>query len=409
LREGAFAAFADAGLPHRRIEEWKYTDLRALMRDAAPLASPADAAAVARMKKGDPLAGVVLRRLVLANGSFVPELSDLTSEKGLTIAPLARALADRHPLVGRVGALKPASFDAALALNTAFLNDGLLIEVAEGAALQTPIHVRHVFAGGSAGATFTRIVFVVGKGATATLAESFEGPDGVTYQTNSTVEAHVADGANASLVRLQAEGAAALHLSTLLAEIGAGAEVMTCALTTGAAVSRYSATLRFAGKHTNLRVAGATLLRGRQHADTTLVVDHAVADGASREMFRTVLDDTSRGVVQGRIVVRPDAQKTDARMSLGALLLAEAAEADQKPELEIFADDVQCGHGATSGELDEQLLFYLMARGIPRTQAEALLIEAFVDEALNQIGHDGLRTALIDRAAAWLHAREKKS
>ena len=137
------------------------------------------------------------------------------------------------------------------------------------------------------------------------------------------------------------------------------------------------------------------------------MVDHAVPDCTSREVFKSVLDETSRGIVQGRIVVRPDAQKTDARMSLNALLLAEGAEADQKPELEIFADDVQCAHGATSGALDEQLLFYLMARGIPRRQAEALLVQSFFGEALEQVAHQGLREALIGRATAWLAARER--
>jgi Fe-S cluster assembly protein SufD len=409
LREGAFAAFADAGLPHRRIEEWKYTDLRTLMRDAPPRANPADAAAVARVKRFDPFAGVDLARLVMVNGAFVSELSDLKVEQGVTARPLARALADGDALVARIGALTPETFDAALTLNTAFMNDGVLIEVAEGVSVERPIYLRHVFMGAAPAATFARVLFVVGKGASATLVESFEGPDGIAYQVNSAVELHVADGANVSLVRFQADGTSALHLSTLLAEIGAGAEVLTCALTTGAAVSRHSATLRIAGRRTNLRVAGAMLLRDRQHGDTTLIVDHAVPDGASREMFRTVLDETSRGVVQGRIVVRPDAQKTDARMSLGALLLAEGAEADQKPELEIFADDVQCGHGATSGALDEQQLFYLMARGIPRKRAEALLIEAFFGEALGQVAHEGLRNVLLDRAVGWLRARENMS
>jgi Fe-S cluster assembly protein SufD len=139
------------------------------------------------------------------------------------------------------------------------------------------------------------------------------------------------------------------------------------------------------------------------------VVDHAVPDCTSREVFKSVLDGTSRGIVQGRIVVRPDAQHTDARMQLNALLLAEGAEADQKPELEIFADDVQCAHGATSGALDEQLLFYLLARGIPRKQAEALLIQAFFGAALEQIEHAGLRDSLLKRATDWLAARERST
>jgi Fe-S cluster assembly protein SufD len=407
LRERAFAAFAEGGLPSRRIEEWKYTDLRALLRNAAPLAGPPDAAAVARARKSDPFDGMALRKLVLVNGAFVPELSDLKHlEKGLTVIPLARALAEAHPLARRVGALRPETPDMALALNTAFLNDGVLIEVGEGALLERPIHVRHVFSGDAA-ASFARSLFVVGAGANATLIESFEGPNGIGYQVNSALETYVGDRAAAALVRLQAEGDTALHLSTWLAEVGANAEVSTCALTTGAAISRHSATVRFTGHHTNARLAGATLLRDRQHADTTLVVDHAVPDCTSREVFKSVLDETSRGIVQGRIVVRPDAQKTDARMSLNALLLAEGAEADQKPELEIFADDVQCAHGATSGALDEQLLFYLMARGIPRKQAEALLVQSFFGEALEQVAHEGLREALIGRATAWLAARER--
>jgi Fe-S cluster assembly protein SufD len=410
LRDRAFASFADTGLPHRRVEEWKYTDLRTLMRDAAPLAGPADAAAIARAKTSDPFPGIDLRRIVLVNGSFVPELSDLTGlEKGVTVVPLARALAGKHPLANRIGNLKPEAPDAALELNTAFMNDGVLIELADGVPLDRPIFVRHVFTGAAPAATFARSLVLVGKGAIAAIVESFEGPDGVAYQANAALELHVGDRANVSVVRLQAEGDAALHLSAFLADIGSGAELATCALTTGAAVSRHSPTVRFSGSHTNARLAGATLLRGKQHADTTLVLDHAVPDCVSREMFKTVLDDTSRGVVQGRIVVRPGAQKTDARMSLNALLIAEGAEADQKPELEIFADDVQCAHGATSGELDEQLLFYLLARGIPRLQAEALLIQAFFGEALQQIAHDGLREALIARATAWLAVRERVS
>jgi Fe-S cluster assembly protein SufD len=407
LREQAFQAFAEAGLPHRRIEEWKYTDLRAMLREAVPLAAPVPARAAAQSGQGDPLADATLRRLMFVNGQFVPDLSDLKDlEKNVTIVPLAKALADNHALTARIGELRPETRDPSFDLNTAFLNDGVLIELGAGACLDRPIYLRHVFMGSEAASTFARAVFIVGNGGHGTLVESFEGPDGVGYQVNSALEVQVGDKAHASLVRLQAEGDRALHLSSLLAQIGAGAEFEFGGLTLGAAVSRHSNYLRFAGQNSNAHLAGATLLRDKQHADTTLVLDHAVPHCSSREVFKTVLDDTARGVVQGRIVVRPDAQKTDARMSLGALLLSEAAEAYQKPELEIFADDVQCAHGATSGAIDAQLLFYLMARGIPRKQAEALLVQAFFGEALEQIGHDAVREALIARAACWLSARE---
>src|SRR5262245_3338621 len=154
-----------------------------------------------------------------------------------------------------------------------------------------------------------------------------------------------------------------------------------------------------------LGFAGANLRRNRQHADTTLVLDHAVGGSTSRELFKSVLDDESHGVFQGKIVVRPDAQKTDARMMTRALLLSQEAEADNKPELEIFADDVQCGHGATAGALDEDLKFDLMARGIPEKEAEALLIQSFVGEAIETIAHEGVRADLMFAAVRWLGAR----
>lgn len=405
LREQAFKSFMADGLPHRRVEEWKYTDLRTILREALPLAGAASASSIAALRATDPLAGAGLRSLVFVNGAFVPELSDLDSlEKKLTVLPLATALASKHPLIQRVGTLRAETHDPTLALNTAFLNDGALIEVGEGGATGRPIHIRHVFTG-EAASTFTRSLCVIGNGAQADMIETFEGPDGVAYQANSALELHVGDKGRASLVRFQAEGNAALHLSSLLAQIGAGAEFDLGGLTLGAAVSRHTGFVRFAGEHTNARLSGAILLRGKQHGDTTLVLDHAVPNCTGRETFRTVLDETARGIVQGRIVVQPDAQKTDARMSLGALLLTEGTEANQKPELEIFADDVQCAHGATSGAIDKQLLFYLMARGIPLKDAEALLVQAFFGQALDQVPNEAVREILNTRAANWLAAR----
>ncbi len=165
--------------------------------------------------------------------------------------------------------------------------------------------------------------------------------------------------------------------------------------------------LNFDGEGTVAAIRGASLLKGRQHADTTLVANHNAAGCQSREVFKTVLDDEAHGVFQGRIIVQRHAQKTDGKMMTQALLLSERAEADNKPELEIFADDVQCGHGATAGALDDELKFYLMARGIPAAEAEALLIQAFLGEAIEGIEHAGLREALLDQVAAWLKARAK--
>jgi Fe-S cluster assembly protein SufD len=407
LRAAAFEQFARLGLPHRRVEEWKYTDLRALMRDAKPLASPPDAAAIARAKDaGRALSDGEFRRLVFVDGAFVPELSDLAAlDPGLTIASMGDALAKGDALVSaRLGKVVPTD-DAAVALNTAFMGDGVVIRVAAGAAVGRPIHLVFTATGDKPAALFTRSLMVVEKGARAMLVESHEGTAGRDYQVNTALELAVADNAHVDHVKITADGDRALHVSSLMAAIGAHARFNTFAFTTGGAVVRNQLFLRFAGEDTVANIRGATLLRGRQHADITLVADHAVANCQSREVFKTVLDDESRGVFQGKIIVRPHAQKTDAKMASHALLLSDNAEADNKPELEIFADDVQCGHGATAGALDDDLLFYLRSRGIPAKEAEALLIQAFIGEAVEGIEHAGLREALMERAQRWLAER----
>jgi Fe-S cluster assembly protein SufD len=196
-------------------------------------------------------------------------------------------------------------------------------------------------------------------------------------------------------------------LWTLLAEVAGHARFNAFLFTTGGAVVRNQMFVRFAGEETVAAVRGASLLKGTQHADATLVADHAAGACVSRELFKSVLDDRAQSIFQGKIIVRQGAQKTDARMATHALLLTDEAEADNKPELEIYADDVQCGHGATSGALDQDLLFYLKARGIPDEEAQALLIQAFIGEAVDGIEHAGLRDALMGEAAAWLKARRK--
>jgi Fe-S cluster assembly protein SufD len=187
--------------------------------------------------------------------------------------------------------------------------------------------------------------------------------------------------------------------------LGANAHFNTFGMTSGGNVSRYQAVIAFAGEGSRVETNGVNLLNGRQHADTTLFLDHAVPNCASREVFRAVVDDRGHSVFQGRIIVRPKAQKTDAKMMTRALLLSDEAEADNKPELEIFADDVTCGHGATSGALDESLLFYLRARGLSEKEAQALLIQAFVGEAIESIAHDSLRELAIAAAQRWLERR----
>jgi Fe-S cluster assembly protein SufD len=406
-RKAAFESFSETGLPHRRIEAWKYTDLRTMMRDAQPLALPPDATAKAKAQTaGSVFSGLGFRRVVVVDGAFAADLSDLGDlDWGLTIGSLASALASGDPLVAtHLGNVVPTR-DPALALNTALMGDGAVIRVAAGAAIAKPIHLVFVATGETPTAMFPRSLVIIEAGASASLIETYEGPDQSAYQVNTAVELVVGDNAKFDRVKIVREGAAAIHVATLLASFGAKAEINDFACVVGGAVIRNQLFVKFAGEATSAGIRGVNLLSGKQHADATLLIDHAAPGCQSRELFKSVLDGESCGVFQGKITVRPAAQQTDARMMTRSLLLSETAEADSKPELEIFADDVQCGHGSTAGALDEELKFYLMARGIPVREAEALLIQAFVGEATDTISHEGIRDALMQATASWVQER----
>jgi Fe-S cluster assembly protein SufD len=406
MRARAFSDFEARGLPHRRVEEWKYTDLRALMREAKPLAAPAGADAKARAKDaGRWLAAANARRIVILDGAFDAGLSDLAGlEKGLTIQPLGAVLASgKADLVNPLGASLTMSADPAVMLNTAFMGDGAVIRVEAGAVIERPIHLVHVATG--AAAMFTRSVAVVGARAQVTLIEDYEGADGADYQVNTLLELAIGDEASVERVKINREGDKALHVGTLLAAAGAGARIDDFSFNIGGAVVRNQIAMRFEGEGIEAAVRGASLLKDRQHADNTMVIDHAVGRCTGRELFKSVLDGESRAVFQGKIIVRQDAQKTDGKMSSHALLLSEGAEADHKPELEIFADDVVCGHGATAGALDEDLLFYLKARGIPQKEAEALMVQGFIGEVVEGVGNEAVREALMQAVREWLKER----
>ena len=401
-REAAFRSFEAQGLPHRRVEAWKYTDLRALMQEAKPLAGPPEAGAKERARTaGAMFASSSARRMVFVDGAFAPELSDVEGlEPGLNVTSLGAALA-RGDIGSRLGG-GPAEGDVAYALNTAFLGDGAVVEVAAGARIERPLHLVFAYGAPLAAAVFTRSLVILGAASRLTLIESHEGPDGIDYQVNDATDVAVGDRARLDHVKVIADGDAALCLATLSATIGAGAEYRDLAFATGGGIVRNQLFVRCAGAGATLGLNGACMLTGRQHWDTAVLVDHSARGCASRELFKSVVDGAGRGVFQGRIIVRPGAQKTDARMMTRALLLSEDAEADSKPELEIFADDVQCGHGATCGSLDDNLKFYLMARGIPEHEAEALLIESFVGEAIETVAHEGVREALMAATRRWL-------
>jgi Fe-S cluster assembly protein SufD len=406
-RQQAFEAYERAGLPHRRLEDWKYTDLRALMRDVLPLAAALDANALERAKKA--LTSTAAKdgcRLVLVDGVLAPSLSDVTAlESGVGVQTLREVLEDGNN-AGRADLLDSGAVSGPMiALNAAMATDGAIITVANGTVLAKPLHIVHVATRPSA-ASYTRSVLKLGHAAHATLVESFVAADDAkSYQVNDAITFWLGDDSQLQHVRLMADAADATNITTAIFTVGAKARLATFNMTSGGGLSRYQGYLNFAGEGAEVVANGVNLLNGRQHADTTLFLDHAVPHCASREIFRAVVDDRAHSVFQGRIIVRPGAQKTDAKMMTRALLLSDEAEADNKPELEIFADDVTCGHGATTGALDESLLFYLRARGLSEKEAQALLIQAFVGEAIESIASDALRELAIATAQRWLAAR----
>jgi Fe-S cluster assembly protein SufD len=406
-RGAAFDAYAQAGLPHRRIEDWKYTDLRALMREVLPLAPAPDAAEFSRAATAAKLHAIDgVRRLVLVDGVFAPKLSDLGGlEKGVSIRTL-REMLEGGDAALQAQLLAPDNSNPMVALNSAMMTDGMVIDIADGVVLTQPLQIVHIAGGTVPAAMFTRSLLRLGKDAGATLVESYIAADGAkAYQVHDSLIISIGNNSRLDHVRLNEDSRDAFNISSAVVSLGAHAHFNTFGMMSGAGVSRYQATIAVAGEGSKVETNGVNLLNGKQHADTTLFMDHAVPNGVSREIFRAVVDDRAHSVFQGRIIVRPKAQKTDAKMMTRALLLSDDAEADNKPELEIFADDVTCGHGATTGALDESLLFYLRARGLSEKEAQALLIQAFVGEAIESVVNDDLRELAIAAAQRWLEAR----
>ncbi len=407
VREAAFAEFTKRGLPHRRVEEWKYTDLRVMLREVAPLAVNPDQAALARAATAVASLDVTdACKLVLVDGVFAPHLSDVAAlESGVRLHTLREILetADNNT---RADLLRTnATSDVMVALNAAMATDGVVLGIDDRITLNKPIHIVHV-ATQSSTAAFTRSLIKIGEGAQVTLVESFlAAADAKSYQVHDALVLWAGDEAQVHHVRLVEDARDASNISTAIVTLGAKTRFNTFNMTSGSALNRYQAFVRFGGEGANASINGVNLLNDRQHGDTTLVLDHMVPHCESREVFRAVVDDRAHSVFQGRINVHPGAQKTDAKMMTRALLLSDEAEADNKPELEIFADDVQCGHGATTGALDDSLLFYLRARGLPEKEAQSLLIQAFVGEAMESIANEQLRETAVATAARWLATR----
>jgi Fe-S cluster assembly protein SufD len=401
LREAAWTAFARKGLPNRRVEAWHYTDLK------AALAKPARFAASGATPALPPALGL---RLVTLDGVFRPDLSDLSAlPEGVKVQPLSQALAQGAPgIMALIASDDVVAEDSLVSLNAALMQDGVVLRLPAGVELEQPIEVATFTSSATAQAAVTRTLVVVGKEARATIVETAAALGDAPVQTNHALILRLAQGATFDLVTHVAGGAAAdVRVLSLLAHLDEAARFASHALLEGAGLTRRQIFARLDGERAHVTLNGATLARGRQHVDTTLVVDHAQPHGESRERFRHILDEQGTGVFQGKIVVRPQAQKTDGVMQSKAILLSDGATMNNKPELEIFADDVQCGHGATCGRLDRDQLFYLMARGLPRRDAESLLIEGFANEAFAELERETLRDYLLTRVHAWLAERSR--
>ncbi len=408
LREAAFESFSQAGLPHRRIESWHYTDLRALMREALPIAPAPSADAIAALGKTMAEAGLPAQRLVLVDGIFAPELSGALPE-GVKVTSLSAALAEgRTDIITHLSAEWAGAKDPVIALNAALMQDGVVIEVAPGTKIAEPIHLIYATASATPVARFSRSLMLIGAGASVTLSETSFGAGGRTGQTNNGLVMVIGDEAVVGhTLALTETVPGSVRLESFMVLLGAKANFDSFGLITGGGLVRRQIFMRYEGADAKAALRGVSLLRGREHADTTLFVQHCATGCEGRETFRYILDEEAVGVFQGKIHVAPAAQHTDGKMLCKALLLTDMVVMNSKPELEIFADDVACGHGTTCGGLSDEQIFYLQARGLPYAQAEALLLDAFGGELVDEIPNEALVTAFRAEIAAWLAARVK--
>jgi Fe-S cluster assembly protein SufD len=407
LRADAAALFGTQGLPTRRVEAWHYSDLRAQMKDALPLATRPDASALARVRAILPPVQEGQVRTVLVDGYLAEELSAGLVTSDITMRTLDEVLesGDKTSL-DILCAETLDRGDAALALNTAFMRGGVEIAVEPHYEAALPIEIYCVTLADQPKAIFTRSVVRAGYGSKLTVVERHITLGDARVQKNDALVLFASGRSQVEHLfhrpRMRDDE---LHVHSVMAIVWEHVKLNSVALVEGGGFLRRQIFGRFEAEGAELSLAGATLLRGRDHADTTLVVDHANAGNVSREYFKHIVDDAATGVFQGKVVVAPHAQKTDGVMKSQTILLGEDAAMYNKPELEIFADDVTCGHGATVGALDPAQVFYAMSRGIPREDAEAMLLEAFAGDAIEGLSDESLREVVMENVRNWLGGR----
>lgn len=397
VRERAITKFGETGFPTSRHEDWRYSDLKALR--AAAYKSPSKAETVVTLPAA---LTETAARLVFVNGLYQEDLSALGDLwQAVSIRPLANHLmanADRADDI--VGGNDGISF-----LNTALMRDGIVLSVPAGVEIDEPVEILNIMTDADNAAAHMRHLIELGEGAKMTIFERFMG-DESSYWLNSVLQARVSEKASLSHYRLQEEGALGIHTAKAFVNVGAEGQYNACNISLGGATARFEAHVRLLVDGAHASIDGVALADTGQSHDMVTHIDHRMPSTTSDQIYRTIADARGKSAFQGKVTVAKDAQLSNADQSFKALLLDRTAEANAKPELEIFADDVKCSHGATIGELDEKALFYLTSRGIDPTTARQILVAAFTDDALLRINNEALGEAIRDRITAWMLARK---
>jgi len=393
LRERAAERFTKLGFPTVRQEEWRFTNVAPIADTPFRLGekAPTNAAElVARVAIPNAAA-----RVVILNGHFSPELSAINGlPAGAVAGSLAHAVSRNAPEVAHLGQLawENAPF---VALNTAFLDDGAFVLIPSRAVVDGPIQIVVLNGGAGKSMAHPRTLIVVGSGSEAKIAQTFLGAAGEAHFTNAVTEVTVGDGSVLDLYTDQRETDLAYHISALHARVERSATFRTKTITLGGKLLRNDAVAVLAGEGAHTTLDGCYLVDGERLVDNHTTIDHATPNCTSHELYKGILDGRAKAIFNGRIIVRLDAQKTDSKQTNRALLLSDEATINSNPQLEIFADDVKCTHGAAIGQLDEEALFYLQARGLTRRDARDMLIHAYAGEVLEGITIEHLKNQLM--------------
>ena len=405
IRHAAMDRFGDLGFPSTRIEDWRFTSVAPISRTPFELAGPAPAGITADQILHVPLADLGGPRLVFLNGRFSQELSSEGSlPPGVKAGSLASALSTGNPLVeehlARYARYEEQAFAA---LNTAFLADGAFIEIPKGVVVEQPIHVLFVTAGSARpSVSHPRTLVIAGRDSQASVVESYFSLSDHVYFTNAVTEVIAGENAVLEHYKLQHESLKACHVATLQIVQGRSSSVTSHSISVGGDLVRNDIHGLLADEGAECNLNGLYIVSGRHHVDNHTAIDHAKPHCASRELYKGILDGKSTGVFNGKIIVRKDAQKTDAKQTNKNLLLSADATINTKPQLEIWADDVKCTHGATVGQLGDELIFYLRSRGIGYEDARTLLTYAFASDVTARMKSEAIRGKLDELLLAWL-------